>query len=221
MEKLTVNKKELEAIRKRKAKLIDWNNIKIPKVINEIFITETDISMYFNGDGTRSDDWDLPIDKMQTYQVSKAEAMINNKDLHKCLINLPTLRNMKNPTTLQNICNHQQANAQLLDALQTMPTLFQYRTINNVKVIIKMENATEWKIILPNAMLHTVIRWYHLLLNHPGSQRLYDTISCQFYNNNLPKLCGKYKCPDNCTMYKHQGKRYSHLPARNLTINPF
>ena len=107
-------------------------------MINEIFLTETNISMYFDGDGTRSNEWNPPIDKTRTHQISEMEAMINDKELHKYLLNVLMLCNMKDPTTLQNIRSHQQADAQLLDALQTTPRLFQYITINDVEVVFQM-----------------------------------------------------------------------------------
>ena len=134
---------------------------------------------------------------------------------------LPMLQNMHNPTTLINIRNHQQNDQQLMNALNNLPNIFQMQTINETEVIVRIKGNGEWKIVLPNALLHQVIRWYHLLLNHPGDPRLHDTIRCRFYNQNLNTLCMNYQCPDNCAMYKHQGRGYGHLAPRDAPIHPF
>ena len=219
MEKATIGEKELEMIRKQKGKLINWESIKIPKTIDEIFVTETNFSVYKHGSNCRSSDWKMTNDKTTTYNTNE-EVFINDENLHKCLLNLPTLQSMNNPTTLINIRNHQLIDQRLTTATTNQPQLFQWRTINETEVVVRIE-GDKWKIVLPNALLNDVIRWFHLLLNHPGSTRLHDTISSRFYNNNLNRLCKNYICPDNCTMYKHQGRGHGYLPSRQAPMNPF
>jgi len=38
------------------------------------------------------------------------------------------------------------------------------------------------RIYLPDELLVTAVRWYHLALSHIGSNRLYDTMSMHFFN---------------------------------------
>ena len=108
-----------------------------------------------------------------------------------------------------------------MDALNKLPNIFQMQTINKTKVVVQMEGNGKWKIVLLNPLLHHVIWWYHLLLNHPGGTRLYVTMQCRFYNQNLNKLCMNYCCPDNCAMYKHQRRGYRHLAPRDAPLYPF
>lgn len=44
MDKLTITEKELDNIRKNKGKLINWKQMKVPTTIDDIFVTETNIS---------------------------------------------------------------------------------------------------------------------------------------------------------------------------------
>ena len=70
-------------------------------------------------------------------------------------------------------------------------------------------------------MINNVIRWYHLVLGHPGSQRLYDTINARFYYPGLSTLCKNYQCPDDCDMIKNQGQQYGHLAPREVALGPW
>ena len=123
MEKLTISEKELDNIRRNKGKVIDWKKIQVPTTIDEIFVVDTDISYYMEGDGRRSDDWKPPEECTNVYKVGNSyEAFLSNsEEIHECMLNLPTLHNMNNPTTLINIRNHQQTDERLLNAQQDIP----------------------------------------------------------------------------------------------------
>ena len=77
-------------------------------------------------------------------------------------------------------------------------------------------NDNEWRIVIPPTMIDEVIRWYHLVLGHPGSQKLYDTINARFFYPGLSTLCQQYQCPDDCGMIKNQGRQYGYLAAREV-----
>ena len=70
-------------------------------------------------------------------------------------------------------------------------------------------------------MIDTVVRWYHLVLGHPGSQRLYNTINARFFYPGLSTICQQYQCPDDCGMIQNQGRQYGHLAAREVNITPW
>ena len=70
-------------------------------------------------------------------------------------------------------------------------------------------------------MIDTVVRWYHLVLGHPGSQRLYNTINARFFYPGLSTICQQYQCPDDCGMIKNQGRQYGHLASQEVNITPW
>ena len=109
-------------------------------------------------------------------------------------------------------------------ALQ-FPMIFPIKLINNINIVCYRQELpiedNQWRIAIPPTLINSVIRWYHLILGHPGSQRLYDTINARFYYPGLSTLCQQYQCPDNCTMMKNQGQQYGHLAPKTVTIAPW
>ena len=73
------------------------------------------------------------------------------------------------------------------------------QTINNYNIIffrvIINQPDQHWKIYIPLALLQPANRRYHLVLGHPGSQHLYDTICLRFYHPGLSILCQQYQPP--------------------------
>ena len=79
----------------------------------------------------------------------------------------------------------------------------------------------KWRIVIPPTMIDEVIRWYHLVLGHPGSQRLYSTINVRLFYQGLSTLCQQYQCPDDCGMIKNQGRQYRILAAQEVNVAPW
>ena len=108
---------------------------------------------------------------------------------------------------------------------QQFPLVFPTKIINNISIICKRQEFPlqddEWRIVIPAAMINNVIRWYHLVLGHPGSQRLYDTINARFFYPGLSTLCKGYRCLDDCDMIKNQGQQYGHLAPREVALGPW
>ena len=108
---------------------------------------------------------------------------------------------------------------------QQFPLVFPTKIINNVNIICHLEEFllqdNVWRIVIPASMINNIIWWYHLVLGHPGSQRLYDTINAQFFYPGLSTLCKDYRCPDDCDMIKNQGQQYGHLAPREVGLGPW
>ena len=86
---------------------------------------------------------------------------------------------------------------------------------------INTVNQDDWKIYIPQLLIQDVIQWYHLILGHPGTTRLYDIIRARFYAKRLSIHCRDYVCPDNCSQFKQQGRGYGKLPPRHAEIAPW
>ena len=71
-------------------------------------------------------------------------------------------------------------------------------------------------------MVQNVIRWYHMILGHAEViTRVYDTIQARFHAERLLVLCKNCVCPENCHMYKQQGRGYGKLPPTHAEIAPW
>jgi len=82
------------------------------------------------------------------------------------------------------------------------PVHFPVKIINNITIVRYREQTTmtdnQLRIAIPSSMIDEVVRWYHLVLGHPESQRLYNTINARFSYPGLSKTCQQYQCPYGC-----------------------
>ena len=81
---------------------------------------------------------------------------------------------------------------------------------------------TRWRIYLPDSMLlKYVLAWFHQILGHPSSSRLYKTMSQRFYNNRLRHTIDTFKC-DHCQQHKLPGKGYGiRVLDRDVVAQPW
>ena len=82
----------------------------------------------------------------------------------------------------------------------------------------------EWRIVLPDAMLDNLVRWYHEVTSHAeGIDRLTATIQRHFYNPRIPKVVREYvsKCPV-CPLVKSTTKKAAgQLAPRQAPLAPW
>ena len=97
-----------------------------------------------------------------------------------------------------------------MQSTQLDPVHFPVKIIKNITIVCYLEQLTmndnEWRIGIPPLMIDTVVRWYHLVLGHPGRQRLYDTINAKFFYPGLSIICKRYQYPNDYKMIKIQGQ---------------
>ena len=147
-----------------------------------------------------------------------------DNDVIECLLNLPELDVMPNPINIQNIRNHQQQDQNLLTIRQGNPIWYPIKNISGIDVITYREEGVEpnqWRIVFPPILVNDVVKWYHHSFGHPGTTRLYDTISKRFFANGLYTACNNYVCPDNCHQWKNTGQGYGHLLQRIALAAPW
>ena len=198
--------------RKRVGTPIDFHTIKVPKDDTMI-----DDERFFN----------LNEVYVRDERINNCDSYFNIDDDNEIMdlfLNLPPMTEMHNPINMQDIHNHQQQDAELLQQHNNNPILYPMKVINGVNIITMCNEPAQptlWKIYLPVTMIANVIHWYHVTLGHVGIQKLYDTIRDRFSSPRLYTLCMNYRCPDNCHQYKQQGVGYGHLPARNAQVAPW
>ena len=149
------------------------------------------------------------------------ETFYNN--LQECLLNLPPLKVMENPLTINNVINKQSTDVQLQQKVLSDPDFFQHKEIEGFKVIhTKPSNEDIWKIAVPNTLLPQLLKWYHLVLGHYGQQQLYNTVKTRFHGNLLQKACINVvnNCLQKCQMNKQSNMNYRHLPPREAGLFP-
>ncbi|GAX12003.1 hypothetical protein FisN_8Lu111 [Fistulifera solaris] len=126
----------------------------------------------------------------------------------------------------KNIQQHQQQDQRLYQLCHDPATAWQFpfKQVQEREVICykpkRDSPENDWKIALPAALLDKVIVWYHLVLGHCGSTRLYETIGRRFAIPGLKKRCEEFKC-SSCQMNKQLGPGYGHLPPRHAALLPW
>ena len=141
-------------------------------------------------------------------------------DTEECLLNIPSFQGMNNPLTMINIVNHQQVDYDLLERA-AQDHRYVICNVNGTDVMCHKEENEDWRLCLPEGLIKESIKFYHLLLGHCGTQRLYDTMRARFHHPGLYTKCESYKCPDNCHMYKNQGRSYGHHAPRQAQLLPW
>jgi transposase InsO family protein len=184
-----------------KGTTIDFNNIKIPEDTDDVFATEFPSIM---------------------------NSICNNEhtEMIQCFLNQPIPEEMENPINLVTIQQHQFNDVTLNNNRNNEPNRFPTLFVGNENhplICYRNNNEPEakWRIAIPNTLTNNIIRWYHLVLGHPGTTRLYDTIRSRFYAPNLYRLCEQYQCPDHCQQHKKQGQKYGKLPPREVNLLPW
>ena len=78
MTKITISEKEIKMIRKEKGHVINWETIKVPKTIVDIFLTETDPAVM------QSDLWHPREEDTRTHNIGD-ETFFHDEALNECL----------------------------------------------------------------------------------------------------------------------------------------
>ena len=85
-------------------------------------------------------------------------------------------------------------------------------TIDDVELIMYQD-----RIYIPRTLRDRTLDWFHHYLNHPGGDRLGNTIAQTCYWNGLMNAAKKYvKRCKTCNEFKLKGKKYGHLPPKIL-----
>ena len=148
-------------------------------------------------------------------------------DILDCYVNLPdeTLVG-SNPLNFKHIADKQQTDAKLNILKQKLPAQYINKSLDpdvrDITCYVKEHDNpdTQWRIYLPDSILTPSVAWFHQVLGHPGSTRLYKTVSQRFYNSRLRHTIDSFKC-DHCQKNKLPGKGYGLLPERDVVSRPW
>ena len=145
MEKPSAGIKEQQG----RGKLIDFNNIKLPKDDEEIIDGETFLSILERASET--------IINEETNDVSKNSESFY-QELKECLLNLPPLEEMDIPITTNYIVNHQSTDLLPLQRkIIEDPAHFQHQEIEGYEVMHArspdINGDPIWKIVIPSTLL--------------------------------------------------------------------
>ena len=109
-------------------------------------------------------------------------------------LNLPSSE--ENPLSMKWLRETQQGDTGLITRADEDGNRYFWRDFEGVKLVCHAEAGkedTHLKICLANEALKPAIHWFHLLLNHPGRDKLLQGMT-RFYQPDLWKQVAAYKC---------------------------
>lgn len=131
------------------------------------------------------------------------------------------------PMDFDTIAQAQDQDQALIQARARNPdqyTELDFPTANGLQTLLcyRRNAQDEWRICIPQDLLPAIVNWYHHVLGHVGSDRLYRSISSHFYCPQIKEYCNYQvsNCQD-CRQYKATGPGYGQLPEKILVSNPF
>lgn len=78
------------------------------------------------------------------------------------------------------------------------------------------------RMLIPKSLRRKIIAWYHHYLQHPGSDRLEETLASTMYWHGMRSEIRKFtKYCDRCQLGKKRKRKYGHLPPKIAAINPW
>ena len=148
--------------------------------------------------------------------LSKAE--FNNEEVNDLMLYYPEDIE-RFPLNFEDIRTEQQASAEVLLLLNDPQ--YQVEEFYGTQLICKTDEGTP-RIVLPDTMMPTTIRWYHYVCGHVGMDRLYSYLKLFFYNKGMKSKIETFVSTcDSCQRNKIPGPGYAETPPRNATEVPF
>jgi hypothetical protein len=102
----------------------------------------------------------------------------HNVPAEQCYLNLPEDMVDDNHLDFENIKERQDEDDNLMQSTVRHPTWYSCKTITNVEDILCYtkpgDNADNWRIALPKDLILPTIKWYHQVIEHPGSKKIYE-----------------------------------------------
>ena len=128
---------------------------------------------------------------------------LNLEEEEEFPLNLPLVRRRQN-------IELNQRNSKLKELVNDKKSDYCVTTIDDVELV-----TYQGKIYVPPPLRRRTLEWYHHFLNHPGGDRLYNTLKTVCYwkgmasqANSLCKRCNE------CQRHKPRKRKYGQLPSR-------
>jgi hypothetical protein len=92
-----------------------------------------------------------------------------------------------------------------------------FHLIDDTKVLCK-----NGKLIIPTALRHRAVSWYHHRLQHPGHLLLEETMRSVMYWKGMRTTIRRYvKTCQSCQVNKRHSQKYGHLPPKLVITTPW
>jgi hypothetical protein len=144
--------------------------------------------------------------------------LMDDMEIAECFLNFPEVDN-EHPFALDyaTIADAQQHDAQLQHKVQHEPAKYSLADIGDGKfmIVFKAQPDDQARICIPDSMLETMVSFYHQVLGHAGSSRIYQTMTKHFKHDKINEVAKRLTSTcDPCQRHKNSTLEYGKLPPR-------
>ena len=94
--------------------------------------------------------------------------------------------------------------------------------LNGEEILCFVREKGRPRMVIPKKLRRKTIAWYHHYLQHPGKDKLYETLSAVMYWKGMYGDIQKFtKYCDRCQKGKKRKRKYGHLAAKEAVITPW
>ena len=147
--------------------------------------------------------------------------LLDTSELVDCFLNVPMVN--VNPIDYTQLQQHQQQQANLLLLPQQNPLEYSMQPFGQAQLVCyRPQNTHNFRIVIPDTLLQTMVQWYHNVLHHAGMDRLKQTINAAFYHPLLDRAVTQcvHVCSV-CQQFKLSGRGYGELAPREALFQPW
>jgi len=156
-------------------------------------------------------------------QVHRTRSVDINELYIDCFWALPKFDNQgRHPFRFETLHHYQQLDPKLAKLVETDPN-YRYTKYGQTPLVTTSWDDGTVNIVLTDAILPKIVKWYHLLTNHSeGMTRLEKTIRRHFYHPDLRKEIQKQlDACETCAKMKKYSRKEGQLSPRNLPTIPW
>ena len=128
------------------------------------------------------------------------------------------------PVTIREIADAQRADEKLLKLFQNPDKERHIKPLmlEEEIVLCQVEDKNRPRLVVPEALQSKVVEWYHHYLQHPGRDRLEETLTQSLYWRGMRADIKKFtrKC-HRCQLGKKRKRKYGHLPPKEAETIPW
>ena len=175
---------------------------------------------------TRADNSEAMLAEMSgTPDEFSYSILVDDEELLECFLSFPEVT-PEQPFALDftNIANAQQQE-ELNQLCTAHPEHYTQEVMAHGSPPLVVHRAfpdAQPRIQIPDAMLDTIVRFYHMTMTHVGATRLYQTMAQFWIHKDLKATAENIalQC-DTCQKSKLPGRGYGHLPPREAFVAPW
>lgn len=142
--------------------------------------------------------------------------------------NVETQEDSIYPVTISEIAEAQRADPKWKhyfdhrDSQSRTKSQFQLMMFDDVEVLVKSIDSRQPRLVIPDLLQNKVLWWYHEYLQHPGRDRMEETIaSIMYWHGMRTQIKELVKTCDKCQKGKTRKRKYGKLPPKDAVTRPW